>query len=33
MGLRRIGHSVTLADTPETRGMILKVRHLVAVEE
>ena len=33
MGLRRIGHSVELADTPETRGMILKVRHLVTVEE
>jgi large subunit ribosomal protein L30 len=33
MGLRRIGSSVRLADTPETRGMILKVRHLVAVEE
>jgi large subunit ribosomal protein L30 len=32
MGLRRIGHSVALADTPETRGMILKVRHLVEVE-
>jgi large subunit ribosomal protein L30 len=32
MGLRRIGHRVTLADTPETRGMILKVRHLVTVE-
>jgi large subunit ribosomal protein L30 len=32
MGLRRIGHSVQLADTPETRGMILKVRHLVEVE-
>jgi len=32
MGLRRIRHSVTLADTPETRGMILKVRHLVTVE-
>ena len=32
MGLRRIGHSVQLADTPETRGMILKVRHLVTVE-
>jgi large subunit ribosomal protein L30 len=32
MGLRRIGHSVTLSDTPETRGMILKVRHLVEVE-
>ena len=32
MGLRRINHSVALADTPETRGMILKVRHLVVVE-
>jgi large subunit ribosomal protein L30 len=32
MGLRRIRHSVTLLDTPETRGMILKVRHLIAVE-
>ena len=32
MGLRRIGHSVELADTPATRGMILKVRHLVSVE-
>jgi large subunit ribosomal protein L30 len=33
MGLRRIGHTVELADTPETRGMILKVRHLVTVSE
>ena len=32
MGLRRIGHSVELLDTPETRGMIQKVRHLVTVE-
>ena len=32
MGFRRIRHSVTLSDTPETRGMILKVRHLVVVE-
>jgi len=32
MGLRRIGHSVELLDTDATRGMILKVRHLVAVE-
>ena len=31
MGLRRIGHSVELPDTPATRGMILKVRHLVEV--
>jgi large subunit ribosomal protein L30 len=33
MGLRRIGHSVELADTAATRGMIHKVRHLVTVQE
>jgi large subunit ribosomal protein L30 len=33
MGLRRLRHSVELPDTPETRGMILKVRHLVTVQE
>lgn len=33
IGLRRINHAVTLADTPETRGMIFKVRHLVTVSE
>ena len=33
MGLRRIRHTVELPDTPETRGMILKVRHLVTVTE
>ena len=33
MGLRRIGSSVALLDTPATRGMILKVRHLVDVGE
>ena len=33
MGLRRIRHSVELPDTPEVRGMILKVRHLVTVQE
>jgi len=32
MGLRRINHTVELADTPATRGMIHKVRHLVNVE-
>lgn len=32
MGLRRIGHSVELLDTDATRGMILKVRHLVTVD-
>jgi large subunit ribosomal protein L30 len=33
MGLRRIRHTVELPDTPETRGMIHKVRHLVEVAE
>ncbi len=32
MGLRRIRHTVELKDTPATRGMIHKVRHLVTVE-
>ena len=31
MGLRRIRHTVELKDTPETRGLIHKVRHLVEV--
>jgi large subunit ribosomal protein L30 len=33
MGLRRLRHTVELPDTPATRGMILKVRHLVTVAE
>ena len=33
MGLRRIRHTVELKDTPETRGLIHKVRHLVTVED
>jgi large subunit ribosomal protein L30 len=33
LGLRRIGHSVTHDDTPQIRGMIHKVRHLVEVAE
>ena len=33
MGLRRIRHTVELPDTPATRGMILKVRHLIDVQE
>ena len=32
LGLRRIRHTVTLKDTPATRGMIHKVRHLVEVK-
>jgi large subunit ribosomal protein L30 len=33
MGLRRLHHTVQLPDTPETRGMIHKVRHLVTVTD
>jgi large subunit ribosomal protein L30 len=33
LGLRRIRHTVELADTPAIRGMIHKVRHLVTVEQ
>jgi len=33
MGLRRINHTVELPDTPATRGMIHKVRHLIEVSE
>jgi large subunit ribosomal protein L30 len=32
LGLLRIRHVVELKDTPATRGMIHKVRHLVTVE-
>ena len=33
LGLRRIGHSVEHEDTPQIRGMIHKVRHLVEVQD
>ena len=33
LGLRRIGHTVERDDSPQLRGMIRTVRHLVAVEE
>jgi large subunit ribosomal protein L30 len=33
LGLRRIRHTVTHDDTPQIRGMIKKVNHLVEVEE
>ncbi len=33
LGLRRIGHTVEVTDTPQIRGMIAKVAHLVDVEE
>jgi large subunit ribosomal protein L30 len=33
LGIRRHQQSVTKDDTPQIRGMIFKVRHLVRVEE
>jgi large subunit ribosomal protein L30 len=33
LGLRGIGSSVTVENTPSFRGMIRKVLHLVEVEE
>jgi len=33
LGLRRIGHTVEVKDTPAARGMLHKVRHLVRIEE
>ena len=32
LGLRRVNHTVELADTPSIRGMINKVSYLVRVE-
>jgi len=33
LGLRRIGHEVEVVDHPAMRGMVQKVRHIVAVVE
>jgi large subunit ribosomal protein L30 len=33
LGLRRIGHTVDVGDTPQARGMLHAVRHLVEVRE
>jgi large subunit ribosomal protein L30 len=33
LGLRRIGHTVERPDSPQLRGMVHAVRHLVVVEE
>ena len=33
LGLRRLGHTVEISDSPSLRGMIKKVHHLVSVEE
>lgn len=33
LGLNKIGRTRALQDTPEVRGMIRKVKHMVKVEE
>jgi large subunit ribosomal protein L30 len=33
LGLRKIRHTVTIADTPENRGMINTAVHLLKVEK
>lgn len=33
LGLRRIGHTVEVIDTPSNRGMINKVAYMLRVEE
>ncbi|MDD5922802.1 MAG: 50S ribosomal protein L30 [Eubacteriales bacterium] len=33
LGLKKMHQTVELADTPETRGAIAKVSHLLTVEE
>jgi large subunit ribosomal protein L30 len=33
LGLHRIGQQVEVPDSPQARGMIAKVRHLVEVSE
>tara|TARA_A100001015_G_scaffold259846_1_gene304095 strand:+ start:4475 stop:4675 length:201 start_codon:yes stop_codon:yes gene_type:complete len=33
VGLRRVGHSIELQDTPSARGMLNKIRYLIDIEE
>ena len=33
LGLRRIGHTIEVTDSPQARGMLHAVRHLVRVAE
>ena len=33
LGLRRIGHTVSVKDTEQARGMLHAVRHLVEVKQ
>jgi len=32
LGLRRIGHTVDVVDNDSTRGLVMKVQHLIDVE-
>ncbi len=33
LGLRRMHHTVEVADTPENRGMVNKISYMLSVEE
>jgi large subunit ribosomal protein L30 len=33
LGLRRMNHTVEVKDTPQARGMVHRVRHLVRVSD
>ena len=33
LGLRKIGQTVEVKDSPQQRGMLHRVRHLITVEE
>ena len=33
LGLRRIGHTVEVKDSPQSRGMLHRVRHLVRIDD
>ena len=33
LGIRKLNHTVEHTDTPQIRGMVFKVRHLVRMEE
>jgi len=33
LGLHRIGHTVEVKDSPQARGMLHRVRHLIKVQE
>ena len=32
LGMRRIGHTVDVVDNASTRGLVMKVQHLIDVE-